>query len=72
MVTHADPDATVHMLDSPENFHSMLAHFLRCVNPWHLNYGTSDHVNYIEYWHLLSFNIVQLRAAELHLNRGKQ
>ena len=49
MFTHADPDATVHMLDSPENFHSMLAHFLRCVNPWHLNYGTSDHVNYIEY-----------------------
>ena len=28
MVTHADPD-------SPEHFHSMLAHFLRCVNPWH-------------------------------------
>ena len=26
------PDATVHMLDSPECFHSMLAHFLRCLN----------------------------------------
>ena len=24
MATHAGPDATVHMLDSPKNFHSML------------------------------------------------